>query len=186
MSGQLPKASRRPPGCHLLHADQCRRCARARSEGLGFSRSTDGQQWTVLDHHTDEPTSDQRSKRRPLPSPIARLQKFWATEAALSLTVLTYNLTVLFHRHLAWLKLYDVKTLRQRLLGSAAILNYAKGETTLKFGSPPPQRSWRRKVGENPRRSPQLQCSWPPAPARLKKVRSPYPILGFNCMDTAK
>jgi hypothetical protein len=30
-------------------------------------------------------------------------QRFWATEAALSLAVLTYNLSVLFQRHLGWL-----------------------------------------------------------------------------------
>lgn len=32
--------------------------------------------------------------------PTLCLEKFWATEAALSLATLTYNLTVLFQRHL--------------------------------------------------------------------------------------
>ena len=34
--------------------------------------------------------------------PTLCLHSFWATEAALSLATLTYNLTVLFQRHLGW------------------------------------------------------------------------------------
>ncbi len=34
--------------------------------------------------------------------PTLCLEKFWSSEAALSLAVLTYNLSVLFQRHLGW------------------------------------------------------------------------------------
>jgi len=34
--------------------------------------------------------------------PTLCLHSFWATEAALSLATLTYNLTILFQRHLGW------------------------------------------------------------------------------------
>lgn len=37
---------------------------------------------------------------------------FWATEAALSLAVLTYNLTVLFQRHLGWQAKVTIHSLR--------------------------------------------------------------------------
>lgn len=34
--------------------------------------------------------------------PSLCLEKFWASEAALSLAVLTYNLSIVFQRHLVW------------------------------------------------------------------------------------
>jgi hypothetical protein len=39
-------------------------------------------------------------------------KNFWATEAALSLAVLTYNFSVLFARHLGWLDKVTIGTLR--------------------------------------------------------------------------
>jgi hypothetical protein len=44
--------------------------------------------------------------------PTLCLEKFWATEAALSLASLTYNLTVLFQRHLGWQKKVTIRSLR--------------------------------------------------------------------------
>ena len=69
-------------------------------------------------------------------------KKFFATEAALSLAVLTYNLTVLFARHLGWLDHLSIGTLRYRLFGCAGILSRAHGVTTLKLGIPPPHQAW--------------------------------------------
>jgi hypothetical protein len=40
------------------------------------------------------------------------LKKFWSTEAALSLAVLSYNLCVLFQRHLGWQERVRAGTLR--------------------------------------------------------------------------
>ena len=74
--------------------------------------------------------------------------KFFATEAALSLCVFTYNLATLFCRHLGWLQRVSVTTLRHRLFGCADIISRAQNRTTLKLGIPPPQRSWWRQIWE--------------------------------------
>lgn len=73
-------------------------------------------------------------------------KSFWATEAALSLTVLTYNLSVLFARHLGWLEKVTIGTLRFRLFSTAGILSHAQGGTLIKMGIPPPNRAWWRTV----------------------------------------
>jgi hypothetical protein len=69
-------------------------------------------------------------------------QKFFATEAALSLAVFTYNLSVLFARHLGWLEKNTIGTLRYRLFHCAGILSFAQGRTTIRLGIPPKHRSW--------------------------------------------
>jgi hypothetical protein len=69
-------------------------------------------------------------------------QKFFATEAALSLAVFTYNLTVLFARHLGWLEKVTIETLRHRLFRRAGILSWSQGRTTLRLGIPPAHRAW--------------------------------------------
>ena len=69
-------------------------------------------------------------------------QSFFATEAALSLCVLAYNLTALFCRHLGWLERVTIGTLRDRLFGCAGIISRAQGVVTLKLGIPPPHRAW--------------------------------------------
>jgi len=53
-------------------------------------------------------------------------KKFWATEAALSLAVLTYNLNILFQRHLGWMERVNVATLRYRLFQNAGLISLAK------------------------------------------------------------
>lgn len=69
-------------------------------------------------------------------------RKFFATEAALSLAVLTYNLSVLFCRHLGWLERVTIGTLRYRLFGCAGIISHAQGRTTLRLGIPRSHRQW--------------------------------------------
>jgi hypothetical protein len=75
-------------------------------------------------------------------------QKFFATEAALSLCVFTYNLALHFTRHLGWLERVSIGTLRHRLFGSAGIISRAQNVTTLKLGIPPPQRAWWHRIWE--------------------------------------
>lgn len=74
--------------------------------------------------------------------------KFFATEAALCLSVFTYNLTVLFCRHLGWLQGLSVGTLRYRLFGCAGIISRPQNKTTLRMGIPPPQRGWWQAIWE--------------------------------------
>ena len=69
-------------------------------------------------------------------------KSFWATEAALSLAVLTYNLSVLFARHLGWLEKVTIGTLRFRLFSTAGILSHAQGGTHIKMGIPMRNRPW--------------------------------------------
>lgn len=69
-------------------------------------------------------------------------RKFFATEAALSLAVFTYNLSVLFARHLGWLQRVTIGTLRYRLFGCAGIISNCQGQTTLKLGIPPDKHDW--------------------------------------------
>jgi len=75
-------------------------------------------------------------------------QSFWATEAALSLAVLTYNLSVLFARHLGWLEKVTIGTLRYRLFSTAGILSHAQGGTHIKLGIPLQNRPWWRTLWE--------------------------------------
>jgi hypothetical protein len=74
--------------------------------------------------------------------------KFWATEAALSMGVLAYNLTQLFARHLGWLRKITATTLRHRLWHCPGIISNAHGRITLRLGISPPQRSWWRSLWE--------------------------------------
>ena len=75
-------------------------------------------------------------------------KKFWATEAAHSLAVFTYNLVNLFCRHLGWLERVHINTLRYRLFGCAGISSRAQNRITLKLGIPPPKRAWWNQVWE--------------------------------------
>lgn len=69
-------------------------------------------------------------------------QRFWATEAAHSLAIFTYNLVNLFCRHLGWLERLHIGTLRYRLFSCAGVISRAQNRTTLKLAIPPPKRSW--------------------------------------------
>lgn len=57
--------------------------------------------------------------------PTLCLRSFWATEAALSLATLTYNLSVLFQRHLGWQKKVTIHTLRFWLFVTAGVLSHS-------------------------------------------------------------
>jgi hypothetical protein len=77
------------------------------------------------------------------------LQKFWSTEAALCLAVLSYNLTQLFQRHLGWLHRVTAATLRFRLFTTGGILSNQSGVTTIRLAVRDPQeRAWWRAVLE--------------------------------------
>jgi Transposase DDE domain group 1 len=80
--------------------------------------------------------------------PTLCLNQFWATEAALSLATLTYNLTVLFQRHLGWQKKVTIHSLRFWLFVTAGVLSYPKGKTTIKLAVPQRERTWWQRLWE--------------------------------------
>jgi hypothetical protein len=85
------------------------------------------------------------------------LDSFWASEAAMSLATLTYNLTVLFQRHLGWQTKVTVQTLRYWLFVTPGLLTHPAGKTTIKLAVPRRESDWWR-------------CLW-------QKILSPIP----NC-----
>ena len=74
--------------------------------------------------------------------PTLCLKSFWATEAALSLATLTYNLSVLFQRHLGWQQKVTIHSLRFWLFVTAGIISHPAGKTTIKLAVPPRERDW--------------------------------------------
>jgi Transposase DDE domain group 1 len=80
--------------------------------------------------------------------PTLCLAKFWASEAALSLAALTYNLSVLFQRHLGWQQKVMIQSLRSWLFVTAGVLSYAQGKTTIKLAVPTRERGWWRRLWE--------------------------------------
>lgn len=71
------------------------------------------------------------------------LSKFWASEAALSLAVISYNLVVLFEQKLGWQdRPVTVGTLRYWLFVTAGVLGSHARKSTLKFAVPKSQRVW--------------------------------------------
>jgi len=76
------------------------------------------------------------------------LQKFWSTEAALSLAILSYNLCMLFQRHLGWSERVSASTLRFRLFTASGIVSQTGGFTTIRLAVPPEQRAWWRALFE--------------------------------------
>jgi len=81
-----------------------------------------------------------------IPTLICR--RFFATEAALSLAVLTYNLTVLFQRHLGWQTKVTIHSLRYWLFVSGGVLSHPQGQTTIKLAVPMRERSWWQRLWE--------------------------------------
>ena len=61
---------------------------------------------------------------------------------------MTYNLTVLFARHLGWLEKMTINTLRYRLLRCAGIISQSQGRTTVRLGIPAAIRAWWTEVWE--------------------------------------
>jgi hypothetical protein len=80
--------------------------------------------------------------------PSLCLEKFWATEAALSLAVLTYNLSVLFQRHLGWQQKVTIHSLRFWLFVTAGVLSYPRGQSTIKLAVPNRERAWWHRLWE--------------------------------------
>ncbi len=77
--------------------------------------------------------------------PTLCLAQFWASEAALSLATLTYNLMILFQRHLGWQHKVTLRNLRFWLFVTAGVLSHPAGKTTLKLAVPHRERDgWRR------------------------------------------
>ena len=98
------------------------------------------------------------------------LRSFWATEAALSLAALTYNLTVLFQRHLGWQQKVTIQSLRYWLFVTAGVLSHPAGRTTVKLAVPGRERAWWQRLWEKINEpDSQLPCSRkPPSLQRLK------------------
>jgi len=80
--------------------------------------------------------------------PTLCLEQFWASEAALSLATLTYNLTVLFQRHLGWQQKVTIQSLRFWLFVTAGVLSHPGGKTTVKLAVPARERAWWRRLWE--------------------------------------
>ena len=76
------------------------------------------------------------------------VKKFWGTEAAMCLAVLSYNLCVLFQRHLGWLDRVTAATLRFRLFTTGGIISQTGGRTTIRLSVPPAERDWWRAILE--------------------------------------
>jgi hypothetical protein len=77
------------------------------------------------------------------------LKKFWSTEAALALAILSYNLTQLFQRHLGWMDRVTAATLRFRLFTTGGIISETGGRTTIRLAVRDPQeRAWWRRLLE--------------------------------------
>jgi len=77
------------------------------------------------------------------------LGKFWSTEAALSLALLSYNLLQLFQRHLGWLERVTANTLRFRLFTTGGTLSETGGVTTIRLAvRDPEERAWWRRLLE--------------------------------------
>jgi hypothetical protein len=75
-------------------------------------------------------------------------EKFWSTEAALSLAVLTHNLVVLFERKLGWLEAVTLGSLRYWLFVTAGVLSRPAGRVTIKLAVPERERAWWRRLWE--------------------------------------
>jgi hypothetical protein len=88
-------------------------------------------------------------------------EKFWATEAALSLAALTYNLNILFQHHLGWMERVNVATLRYRLFQKRRTDQLGPRSEHHKNRHRSPKSSVvAPSLGENPLPNSQLQCSW--------------------------
>lgn len=93
------------------------------------------------------------------------LEKFWSTEAALSLAIVSYNLCRLFQRFVGWTQQLTATTLRFRLFTTGGLLSRTANRVTLKLAAPPHQRSWWKSLFEKVL-SPFPNCNavepWPP------------------------
>ena len=65
--------------------------------------------------------------------PQLSLEKFYATEAALSLAVLSYNLCILFQTHIGWMDRVTAATLRFLLFTTGGVISRTGGYTTIRL-----------------------------------------------------
>ena len=65
--------------------------------------------------------------------PQLSLKKFYATEAALSLAVLTYNLCTLFQSHVGWMDRVTTATLRFLVFTTGGVISRTGGYTTIRL-----------------------------------------------------
>lgn len=81
--------------------------------------------------------------------PQISLQKFYATEAALSLAVFSYNLCVLLQQHLGWMDRVTAATLRFLVFSTGGVISRTGGYLTLRLAVRKPEhRHWWRCVLE--------------------------------------
>ena len=83
------------------------------------------------------------------------LKKFWGTEAALSLAIVSYNRCGLFQRRLGWLERVMAATLRFRLFTTGGLISQTAGRTTIRLSVPESQRGWWREALTK------LRCEYP-------------------------
>ena len=75
--------------------------------------------------------------------PQISLKKFYATEAALSLAVLSYNLCVLFQIHVGWMDKVTAATLRFLVFTTGGVVSRSGGYTTIRLAvREGPHRRW--------------------------------------------
>jgi len=65
--------------------------------------------------------------------PQLSLKKFYATEAALSLAVLSYNLCILFQCHIGWMERVTAATLRFLVFTTGGVISRTGGYTTIRL-----------------------------------------------------
>jgi hypothetical protein len=75
--------------------------------------------------------------------PQISLKKFYATEAAMSLAVLSYNLCVLFQSHVGWMEKVTAATLRFLVFTTGGVISRSGGYTTIRLAvREGPHRDW--------------------------------------------
>ena len=75
-------------------------------------------------------------------------EKFHATEAALCLAVVAYNLTVLFQRALGWQTKVTIHSLRYWIFVTGGLISSPQGQTTIKIAVPEKERAWWKRLWE--------------------------------------
>ena len=79
--------------------------------------------------------------------PQLSLKKFYATEAALSLGVFSYNLCILFQGHLGWSDKVRATTLRFLIFNTGGVISQTGGYTTIRLAVPSGRlRDWWRRL----------------------------------------
>ena len=76
--------------------------------------------------------------------------RFNATEAALSLAVVAYNLTVVFQRALGWQTKVTIQSLRYWNFAMGGLICSPQGLTTIKLAIPERERLVETTLGKNP------------------------------------